>query len=286
MKRILYILCVALVSFPMHSLAAERYVAIGDSIAAGQTPNMAVDTGYIDLIAQQLAATGNLQSFDRSLPFPGLTVEEINASIQSDEAKATLQQATLITISAGANNLLPLIAHDATKGTIAYTQLSANFALNKVREGMEEMLEQLKKLAPNAKVYVMGYYFPYTSVHPTQLEGVTKELNTLNMILKNSAEQYGALFVEVEKTFQSNRIDYLPNPSDVHPNRLGYLAIANAFFSVYGLPQMTKQQLPPSIPKTFEEIIEQQRTKQMGEVAKTVTITQYVIAYGYARTMS
>lgn len=286
MKRILYILCVALVSFPMHSLATERYVAIGDSIAAGQTPYMAVDTGYIDLIAQQLAVTGNLQSFDRSLPFPGLTVEEINTSIQSDEAKATLEQATLITISAGANNLLPLISHDAIKGTMAYMQLSANFALNKVRLGMDELLTQLKQLSPNANVYVVGYYFPYTSVHPTQLAGVTKELNTLNMILKNSAEQYGAQFVEVEKSFQQNRINYLPNSSDVHPNRLGYLAIANAFFSAYGVPQMTEQQLPPSMPKTFEEIIQQQRTEQPNTVAKTTSITQYVMAFGYARTIS
>ena len=31
------------------------YIALGDSLAAGQTPNREIDTGYSDLIAQESA---------------------------------------------------------------------------------------------------------------------------------------------------------------------------------------------------------------------------------------
>ena len=46
---------VPIIYFPTcRSKRFEVYIAIGDSLAAGQTPNRAIDTGYTDLIAQEL----------------------------------------------------------------------------------------------------------------------------------------------------------------------------------------------------------------------------------------
>lgn len=287
--RKLFILCIALLLLPVSSLAAEReqYVALGDSVAAGQTPYREIDTGYVDLIAQQLGMTGRLASYDRSLPFPGLTIEEVLATTQSEQARELLAKATLITISAGANNLLPLIAHNPNAGTLAFSQLSADFALNKVRLGMEQLLQELEQLAPNAKVYVIGYYFPYTHVHDEQKDGAAQQLALMNTILQQQAESFGATFVEVESAFGNERLAFLPNSADVHPSRLGYLAIANAFFASYGLPALTEAQLPPANPQSFEQLLQQQEVSKSQQVAikPTNSLATYIVHYGYTKAL-
>ena len=50
----LIILFVSFGSITVDAKGSEVYIALGDSLAAGQTPNRAIDTGYTDLIAQKL----------------------------------------------------------------------------------------------------------------------------------------------------------------------------------------------------------------------------------------
>ena len=45
-------------SITVEAKGSEVYIAIGDSLAAGQTPNRAIDAGYTDLIAQELTTNG------------------------------------------------------------------------------------------------------------------------------------------------------------------------------------------------------------------------------------
>lgn len=275
--------------FPFQSFAAERevYIALGDSLAAGQTPTMSIDTGYTDFIALQLANKGYLASFDKSLAFPGYKVSDVWQSVQSDEAKAQLAKATLITISAGANDLLPLLSHNPATGTIRFSQLATNFSLNRVRLGMGDLLEQLKQSAPNAKIYVIGYYFPYTHIHPQQKEGAVRQLGVLNDVLKQTAEEAGATFIEVESMFTEHRLDYLPNNADVHPNELGYMQIANAFLRQYVDTSwmLNEHQLPARNPKTFQQLIEAQpRLKEKIDGTQSNNFThQYIFPYKYTK---
>ena len=160
MRTCLFALLICLL-LPTQTLANERevYVALGDSLAAGQTPYSQIDAGYTDLIALQLAKQGKLQHFTKELTFPGYRVSDVIDSVKSEQAEPLLKQATLITISAGANNLLPLISHNPQQGTLNFSQLNANFALNTLRQEMAELLKLVREKAPNADIYVMGYYF-------------------------------------------------------------------------------------------------------------------------------
>lgn len=259
MKKI-YLLLLASFLFTSTVSAKEVYVALGDSLAAGQTPYAEIDAGYTDFIAMQLMRSGQLQSFTKQLAFPGYTVEDVLERVQTEEAQQLLQNATLITISAGANNLLPLISHNPQKGTISFSQLTANFALNKARKDYMELLQLINQIAPDADVYVMGYYFPYVSVHKEQLAGVTEQLDVLNDILANVADDYDAEFINVSFGNQTSR--YLPNIADVHPNMEGYMVMANAFLQERGMRQLNASQLPPPNPLTFEEILQMQQQNQ------------------------
>lgn len=282
MKK-MWIFLLASFLFTSSASAKEVYVAIGDSLAAGQTPYTEIDAGYTDLIAMQLMRSGQLTSFTKQLAFPGYTVEDVLERVQTEEARNLLEDATLITISAGANNLLSLVSHNPQTGSISYSQLPANFALNKARKDYIELLTQVKKLAPQAKVYVMGYYFPYTSVHEAQIEGVEDQLDILNEILKRIAAEFEAEFVPV--TFGNEAVRFLPNSSDVHPNMEGYMVMANAFLEKYGLRKLNTAELPEPNPLTFEELLNQGEQQQSVEPESVALkpIEEVAIYYGYER---
>lgn len=288
-----WVLLVLFLLFASEAAAKEIYIPLGDSLAAGQTPYREIDTGYTDLIAQQLALSGQLSKYTKELTFPGYTVADIVNRIEQEDARALLADATLITISAGANDLLPLVQVNPSAGTLTFSQLSADFALNRARKNLILLLDKVQQYAPNAKVYVMGYYFPYPHVHPSQKIGTEKQLTLLNDILKRYAEQYGAVYIQVAEPFAENAARYLPNIADVHPTMEGYLVMANAFLSEYNGSKLTKEQLPAPNPMTFEELIKLNEGKSRSErndlastsKAQMNGIEKYIVHYGYYRTL-
>ena len=246
------------------------YVALGDSLAAGQTPTREIDTGYSDLIAQEIGRNQPLAFFSKELAFPGFTTTDVLERVQSKEAKPLLQNANVITISAGANDLLRLIQSDAKSGSLTFQQIPVDYSLNNVRKNMINILSDIKKIAPKAQVYVMGYYFAYPHARDSQKAGIAQQLNRLNEILAKVAEEADVQFVSVDAAFGENATGKVPNPADVHPNVEGYRDMANSFFNVYakGAMQVVKNEIPPANPLTFEKIMQQQRpTKDTDESA-------------------
>lgn len=268
MRRIIVSFIFCIVLLPTAALANERevYIALGDSLAAGQTPYSQIDAGYTDYIALQLVRHGKLAHFSKELTFPGYRIGDVMETVQSEKALPLLTEATLITLSAGANNLLPLITHNPQQGTIAFNQLNANFALNEVRTQMKELLSLISEKAPKATVYVLGYYFPYVSVHKEQEEGAVEAMQLLNAILKQETEEAGHIFVDVYEAFDQHRNMYLPNVQDVHPNQLGYRIMANEMLRSYSGNDafiLPINAMPAPNPKTFEELLR----IQQGELA-------------------
>lgn len=244
------------------------YVALGDSIAAGQTPMREIDTGYSDLIAQEIARNQPLAFYSKDLSFPGFTTADVLERVQSKEAKQLIKNANVITISAGANDLLRLIQADPKSGSLSFQQVPTDYSLNVVRKNMLTMLTDLKKVAPKAEIYVMGYYFAYPHARESQKFGTAKQLDRLNDILAKVSKKAGVNFVSVDAAFGNNAIDRVPNAADVHPNAEGYRAMANSFFNVYskGSMQVMKNEVPPANPRSFEQILkEQQDANETGD---------------------
>ncbi|KOS60061.1 SGNH/GDSL hydrolase family protein [Lysinibacillus agricola] len=295
MKRLLIIIGAAIFMMALGVSSAfaqtENYLSIGDSLAAGQTPYQQIDTGYSDLIAMRLGMTGQLSVYTKELAFPGFTTDDVLKRVKSEEASDLLADATLITISAGANDLLRLVQVNPSAGTLAFSQLQTDYALNVARKNMVEILEELKVRAPKSKVYVMGYYFAYPNVHATQKEGTNAQLIKLNTILQQQAEHAGATYVDVYNAFGLNATNLLPNISDVHPNFEGYRQMANAFLNGYSGSKalaISSNELPKPKPISFEQILEQQEKaeKKQEEKEKPTPTARTIQGFkGYAAFM-
>lgn len=282
-KIAIIVLCSFLLALPVQ--AAERYVAIGDSLAAGQTPNSMIDAGYADFIALRLASRSELTHFTKELAFSGFTSEQVLQRVKEPYAQPLLNDATLITISAGANDLLSLVRTNANIGEVSFDQFAADFALNNVRQHVATMLKELAVRAPNADVFVIGYYFPYPHVHNAQKNGLSTQLTLLNTILQQQAETNGATFIDVSAAYGNDAKAFLPNPSDVHPNFAGYMAMANAFLQEQQLQPLTASELPAPNPISFEEIVQQlsERQQQQSVAVATTSIEQYMMPHGVQR---
>lgn len=262
--------------------APEVYIPLGDSLAAGQTPNQAIDAGYTDLISQELKRSNLLGFYSKGLAFPGYTTSDVLKTVQTTEAKQLLANATLVTISAGANDLLRLVQVKPASGMVAYQQVSANFALNNVRKNMKEIIKEVQAAAPKAKIYVMGYYFAYPHVHESQKEGIGKELDNLHAILQTVAEQAGATYVSVEESFDGKEKELIPTIGDVHPTLEGYRQMANAFLAQYNSSMLVyEHEMPKPNPLTFEELIENRRQTSNGAPqANAMPISSYLSLTG------
>ncbi|WP_052728352.1 SGNH/GDSL hydrolase family protein [Domibacillus tundrae] len=269
------LLCFFLISsivLPVQA-SAMNYVAIGDSLAAGQTPNREIGAGYADMIALALQP----EVFSKQLSVPGYTVGQVIGQVDSEAGKKAIKSADLITVSAGANDLLPLIQNDPNRGMLTFNAVTAAFALNGVREDYALLLEKIKSLQPGADVYVMGYYFPYPHAFDQHKPAVSEQLDVLNQIIKQEADKAGVVFIPVADRFGLDAVEYLPNPGDVHPNEAGYLEMANAFLDVSApgmqIPASILEQLPE--PVSLSELIKQrkaaedepQETKEIEETA-------------------
>lgn len=252
--------------FPASAAARQVYVALGDSLAAGQTPYREIDQGYTDLVAGELARSGQLALFSKDLAFPGFTAEQVLNSIETEEAQNLVSQASLITVSAGANDLLRIVNANPEQGTLAFQHVQVDFALNQARISVETLLKKLEELAPQANVLVVGYYFAYPHVADFQKEGTSKQLDRLNQILEQSARKYGATYVDVTERMNTDLKAFVPNPADVHPVQEGYRQMANSVLQELNPGYIIEPyEMPAPNPMSFEEIQAAQEEQQQSE---------------------
>lgn len=259
--------------FPASAAARQVYVALGDSLAAGQTPYREIDQGYTDLVAGELARSGQLALFSKDLAFPGFTAEQVLNSIETEEAQNLVSQASLITVSAGANDLLRIVNANPEQGTLAFQQVQVDFALNQARISVETLLKKLEELAPQANVLVVGYYFAYPHVADFQKEGTSKQLDRLNQILEQSARKYGATYVDVTERMNTDLKAFVPNPADVHPVQEGYRQMANSVLQELNPGYIIEPyEMPAPNPMSFEEIQAAQEEQQQSESDDQVSL--------------
>lgn len=272
-----------LLTQPVH--AAPVYVALGDSITFGETDLNYVqssgDRGYVSLFADTLAARNGgvrptvvnlaidgetassfMTNAGRTPPVVGrgdapLQLENLSYGNSTAVSQGTLFANTVaaqraagntvstVTVTLGFNELAALAPMQNTPAAEAAAIAQIPGTLAAYRANYTAVLNEIRSLAPNANLYLLGYYNPFPADPNSPAAPVFNAGGTaLNGVIQDLAAQFGAAYVnnaapfvghEAQYTYQaaqpagssvSGAFGGLLPIGNVHPNSLGYSVIA------------------------------------------------------------
>ena len=226
-----------------------NYLALGDSLAAGINENYKVGYGYADFIALHYASADNQFQFNKGFSFPGYTTVNVLEDIQSNVTKniydlngtsqtsisihKAIEQADLITLSAGANDVLKHV-NRSQSGEFSYDLPEVLKGIQEVSANYEKIFAEIKKINPDVDVVVMGLYnpFPYLEDEAVQVQ-LNTVVKTMNSTIKEVVEKNGGIFSDVADIVASDYVTFLPNPANIHLGEAGYEVVADKMMLDY-----------------------------------------------------
>jgi lysophospholipase L1-like esterase len=225
MKKILLFVAVMVVSILPYTAQAElpwqldqhiRYMALGDSIAAGYGAVPATQ-GYVYLLYQEGAFETVQNTLFCNAAVPGATSKDV---LDYQIPQVSLFHPNVITLTVGGNDLLAIM-----EGADP-AQVLNNFALN-----FQQILYRLRTTLPDARIYVSNQY----SV--PEIAGSDQIVPVFNGIVFQIAQAFGVKVADVYSAFEGRKglllIErHAAAPDQVHPTNAGYRAIADSFEAV------------------------------------------------------
>ncbi|MEH6942354.1 S-layer homology domain-containing protein [Bacillus sp. JJ722] len=249
---LVFALFLSLASSPSSAAQAKQvnYLSLGDSLAVGQTPYKKIDSSFSDFTAEAFKGKNVLGSYSKEFAKSGdTTVDVLNKLSKDSKLQEAVKKSNLITISAGANDLLKEAKIDLNAGTIAIDVTKVPAQLQEIATNYGKVLGAIKALNPDAKVYVMGIYFPFPYLPDvTQVTQLSLLAKSLNKTISEATTLGGATFVSVYDQMGGDNMEILkknlPNPTDIHPNLDGYKIMSAAL-----LEAIAKQATPEPKPE-------------------------------------
>lgn len=233
---------------PAQAVETTRYVALGDSYAAGQGSGPYLDGCYRSESSYAgLAAQAKTVRLVRNAACSGTTTQDV-----ADTQLRQLNKSTgLVTITAGGNNLrvgdlfqycgaalYNRAAAPPCEGAIAFA--AAEIRSGKLAADTASLIQSVRAAAPNAKIVVTGYPYLYDPVTPDPADKLslfiphaTALVDGLNRSIRTAAQGPGVKYVDVRAAFAGHGINStepwinldLEAPACVgnfHPNAAGY----------------------------------------------------------------
>lgn len=202
-----------------------NYVALGDSLAAGQTPYHQLDKSYADYLVKRFEQSQYSVSYN-NFGVSRYTSENLkNDILNNKEIQDKIKNANLITIDIGANDLLAKLKTDPTH---------VKDSLLAVANNLQIILQTIDSLNPNVKVLVMGYYNPFPHYSQEQQASLLPLLEALNKTIEDRSIANGDKYVPTAQVIKRNEDQYVPNSEDIHLNLEGYQVVAKEFWKNTG----------------------------------------------------
>jgi len=222
-------------------VATANYLALGDSLAAGMDHLGEMGDGYADYLAGTMEETGLLDSFNKAFAMPGYTTKDVLKDIEENATREdaegnfiklhdAISTAGLITISAGANDVLAHVIDPQTK-KLSIDAKAVQLEVQQVGMNLMMIVSAIHKINPDAQVYIMGYYNPFPQMPEEVQPMLAQLLKGLNTAISAVAQLPNVDWVQtadiVAKDYKTN----LPNPQNIHLSPKGYQVVAEQFWN-------------------------------------------------------
>ncbi len=249
---------------PAQAVDKEKYIALGDSYAAGQGAGPYLDACYRSNNAySELADEAKSIKLVVNAACSGKTTWDVVNSQLRQLNKST----ELVTITAGGNNIGfgdiitscgAALANPAAGPTCnaATASAAAMIQSGQLTQDVISMIQSVKAAAPNARIVVTGYPYLYDPVTPNPadplslfIQQATVLASGLDASIAAAASATGVQYVDVRGVFAGHGVNSgdpwinldLANPAspdNFHPNAAGYEAYFTALSAsgAYSLP--------------------------------------------------
>ena len=198
-----------------------NYVALGDSIAGGYGLEDVPKESYVGRVAAALEdryGAVRLKNFGEN----GLRSDELLEILEEEDNGQhasyveAIQEADLITLSIGSNDLLQYLSRDVNlqdlkkNGDRLFTE-----ACRKFSENIPGILDIISRNAPNAQIFVNNIYNPCNDISFGISEEAAKNLEQM-------AEQY---IQKLNRGFETKRVQSVFNPKKKTKNSQRYTLV-------------------------------------------------------------
>lgn len=222
------------------------YLSLGDSLAAGQTPNNTISYSYGDYVADYLKDHEVLEFYTKGFSKSGYRSIDLlndlnkNKKIKVGKNKITIKnaliKADLVTVSIGANDLFYKLNVGNEFSIEQYDDI-----YDYVDEAMNDVDKLLKEIRKSCKeqVMVLGFYNPFTNFSSALSSSVEPVVEYANAKMHNIVKKYNMDFVDIHNTFLANN-NYLPSKLEIHPTKDGYRAISKNIIELIDKKMLAK----------------------------------------------
>lgn len=216
------------------------YVALGDSLAAGQNPYGKIGYGYSDKIANYISSKDKLDFYTKDFAVSGYRTTDLINDINDNKTviingekisiKHALTKADLITLSIGANDLFYKLGIGNSLDISYIDKNSLKRYVDEIIDDMEKLVTIIKRYCKE-DIILVGYYNPLWNMKRTYAEELDPIFIYANSKMKSLSKKYGLYYADIFDVFAKNK-DYIPNPLDIHPSEEGYRAISNTISDI------------------------------------------------------
>lgn len=222
------------------------YLSLGDSLAAGQTPNNTIEESYGDYVAEYLKDKEVLEFYTKKFSKSGYRSIDLlndlnnNKKVKVDGKEITIKhaliKADIVTVSIGSNDLFYKL------------NVSNEFNMNEfddiytyVDEAISDVDKLLYELRKSCKeqIMVFGFYNPFTNFSSSLANTVEPVIVYANEKMKNLVKKYDMTYVDIHDMFLAND-NYLPSKLEIHPTKDGYKAMAKSVINLIDKKTLAK----------------------------------------------
>lgn len=218
-----------------------RLVGLGDSLTKG-VGDERKKGGFVGRLSTELASFQGIRTVDiENEAKRGKRSDQLLSELQSGEFTESLENADLIVMTIGGNDIMRVIKKDFFELSVITFQKE----LLQFRKRYSEILFEIRMINPDAPLILLGLYNPFTILTDEENEFDQILINWNQAILASSQSDINACFVPVDDLFNSN--DNMVYHTDFfHPNSKGYDQMTNRILESLescGLNQLTKGEM-------------------------------------------
>lgn len=190
-----------------------RILIIGDSIGfgIGDEEGLGIGERYRALLSEKENVEINLNN----ISVPGYQSDELVEAIQNQDSQALIQDAELIIISIGGNDLSRLQFQENLE--VAFEETLAIYI-----ENIDLVISRINQLNPAATIAFVGLYNPDRSQEAIITSSLSKWNNETQSFLNRKS---GVVYIPTDEIFSDDLENYL-SADGFHPSGAGYQAIA------------------------------------------------------------